>query len=153
MKTESDKPRRSAKAAGLALLAMREHSRAELAAKLAQRGYEQAEIEPALADLLDDGYLNDERAAHAKVRSGVRRGHGPGRIRADLREAGLGSGALAGADDETPIDWCAQARAVADKRFGPEPAADYAEWAKRARFLQARGFDSDTIRRALGERD
>jgi regulatory protein len=127
---DSEKPRRSAYAAALALLAGREHSKLQLTRKLAQRQYPEDEIAAALEALVNDGYLSDERAAVAKVASGLRRGHGPGRIRNE-------------------IDWVAQARALAERKFGSEAPADYSEWSKRARFLQARGYDSDTIRKAL----
>ena len=150
MKPDSDKPRRSAHAAALALLAGREHSRLQLARKLTQREYPEEEIAAALDALAADGYLSDERAATAKVAAGLRRGHGPGRIRNDLREAGLDAGAPISGDDGSDIDWVAQARALAERKFGSESPADYAEWARRARFLQARGFDGATIRKALG---
>mgnify|MGYP000614932117 CR=1 FL=1 len=141
--------RRSAHAAALALLAGREHSRLQLARKLTQREYPEEEIAAVLDALAADGYLSDERAATAKVAAGLRRGHGPGRIRNDLREAGLDAGPITG-DDGSDIDWVAQARALAERKFGSESPADYAEWARRARFLQARGFDGATIRKALG---
>jgi len=146
---KTEKPRRSAYAAALALLAGREHSRLQLTRKLAQREYPEDEIAAALEALVNDGYLSDERAAVAKVASGLRRGHGPGRIRNDLREAGLKTGKEITGDDGAEIDWIGQARALAERKFGSEPPADYNDWSKRARFLQARGFDSDTIRKAL----
>ena len=146
---KKDKPRRSAYAAALSLLAMREHSRQQLAQKLTQREYPESEISDALQQLTDDGYLSDERAFNASVAGGLRRGHGPLRIRAQLREAGLPDDRPITADDQTPVDWVAQARALAERRFGEQPPGDYQEWARRARFLQARGFDGETIRRAL----
>lgn len=149
MPTERARPKRSAQSAGLALLASREHSREELARKLATRGYEAAEIATALAALAEDHYLNDERAAQAKLRSGVRRGHGPVRIRADLREAGLGTEVLKVAAEDASVDWVAQAREVLSRKYGDDPPADYAQWARRARFLQSRGYAVETIRHAL----
>lgn len=44
------------------LLARAEHSTAQLARKLAQRGYEEEEIQAALATLTERGYLDDEEA-------------------------------------------------------------------------------------------
>jgi regulatory protein len=152
MKTDSEesKQRRSAYAAALALLARREHSRAELAQKLAQREYAPAEVDPALDALTDSGLLSDERAVRARISSGLRRGHGPGRIRQALHQAGLPNEAvIAGIDDET-IDWISQARSLAERKFGSEAPDDYREWARRARFLQSRGYDTETIRKALG---
>jgi len=146
---KKEKPRRSAYAAALALLAMREHSRQQLAHKLEQREYPNDEISAALQQLIDDDYLSDQRALRAKVASGLRRGHGPVRIRAQLREAGLSSDRPISGDNEAPIDWVEQAKALAERRFGTDAPSDYKVWARRARFLQARGYDSDTIQRAL----
>lgn len=151
MRAERDKPERSAEATALALLAGREHSRLELQRKLLQRGYATEEIDTALAALTENGYLDDSRAAAARLASGLRRGHGPGRIRADLRGAGLDSTGLNAQAEEAAVDWSVEARRVALKRFGETPPADYQEWARRARFLQARGYDSETIRKALGD--
>lgn len=150
MKTEGEGSRRSAQAAALALLAAREHSRAQLARKLAQREYAEDEIDSALDALEADGYLSDERAAAVAVRNGLRRGHGPNRIRADLREAGLPAGGVVQGFDDAGIDWVEQARSLALRRFGADAPADYVQWARRARYLQARGYDSETIRQALG---
>lgn len=153
MKAERGKPERSAEATALALLAGREHSRLELSRKLQQRGFEAEDIDAALSRMTEYGYLDDARAAAARLASGLRKGHGPGRIRADLRGAGLDSNGLKTQADEAAVDWCAEARRVASKRFGDAPPADYQEWARRARFLQARGYDSETIRKALDSAD
>lgn len=153
MKAERGKPERSAEATALALLAGREHSRLELRRKLLQRGYEAEDIETALSRMAEYGYLDDTRAAAARLASGLRKGHGPGRIRADLRDAGLDGSSLNAQAEAAAVDWCAEARRVAGKRFGDAPPTDYQEWARRARFLQARGYDSETIRKALGSSD
>ncbi|MCA1806160.1 MAG: RecX family transcriptional regulator [Xanthomonadaceae bacterium] len=44
---------------------------------------------------------------------------------------------------------CAKAQATALRRFGETPAEDAREWAKRARYLQYRGFPADLVRRVL----
>jgi regulatory protein len=150
MKTERKPPAREALAAALALLARREHSRLELERKLAARGYATTEIAAALDAATAAGYLSDERAAAAQLRAALRRGHGPLKIRARLASVGL-----AGTDPEAAeegIDWLAQARAVAERRFGLAPPADQREWARRARFLAQRGFPESIIRKALDGR-
>ena len=48
---------------------MRAHSRAELRQKLARRGYEESEIEAAMARLTEMGYLDDAAFARGLVRS------------------------------------------------------------------------------------
>ncbi len=147
MKTERKPPARSAAEAALALLARREHSRRELERKLAERGYAADDVRAALDAASTDGYLSDQRAAAAQLRAGLARGHGPLKIRAKLATAGL---AVPESEAEgEAIDWIARARVVAEKRFGTEPPADRAEWARRARFLAQRGFPEGVIRKAL----
>lgn len=128
----------------LALLARREHSRAELAARLAPR----AESEAALAALLDElerrGQLSDERYAESRARILARK-YGAARIRHELRAKGVAECVIArvAASDELE-----RARAILARRFRA-PARTLEERARRARFLQNRGFSHDTIRRAL----
>jgi regulatory protein len=133
----------------LGLLARREHSRAELRRKLAA-----PELDPdVLGDLLDRlaaaGLQSDLRYAEAFVRGRVERGHGPVRIRQELRRRGvaadLADAALAGAD----VDWHERLAAVHRKRFGTAPPADRRELARRARFLAQRGFAAEPIRELL----
>jgi regulatory protein len=129
------------------LLARREHSRLELERKLATRGFPEAVIAPALDALEQSGMLVAARFTESFIRSRLAKGQGPVRIRAELAERGVGDAAevLRGSD----VDWFATARAVLRKRFGAEPPRDYRERAKRARFLQYRGFTADQVRSAL----
>jgi regulatory protein len=129
------------------LLARREHSRLELERKLATRGFPEAVIGPALDALEQSGLLVATRFTESFIRSRLAKGQGPVRIRAELTERGVrdAAEALRGSD----IDWLATARAVLRKRFGAEPPRDYRERAKRARFLQYRGFTADQVRAAL----
>ncbi len=139
---------------GLRLLARREHSRAELSAKLAQRGYEQSEIEPALDRLESEGALDEARFAEQYVRLRLRQGYGPARIRADLVTRGVDGAALEAAlaaegeadDDE---HWLERAEAARRRRFGAELPGDYDERARQARFLERRGFPAAHIARVL----
>lgn len=140
---------RSAVADALALLARREHSHLELRRKLQLRGHAPEEIEAALAHLATQGYLSEERAAAARVRAGIGRNLGPRRIQADLERAGLDPQAVRLHEGEEAVDWVEQARALLERRFGDTPPVDYAQWARRARFLQSRGYDSEQIRKAL----
>jgi regulatory protein len=129
----------------IGLLARREHSRAELARKLAADGTEE-DIVTVLAQLETEGLLSDARAAAAYVRShGARLG--AGRLRQDLRARGLDPAIAAGEIGELGSE-IERARAVWQKKFGEAPA-DAREWARQARFLQSRGFATDVIRRVL----
>ncbi len=129
------------------LLARREHTRAELLRKLAPHGTED-EIATVIGQLTQQGLQSDTRFAAAYVRSNAAR-HGQARLRQTLRTKGveteLINEQLANGD---MADEATRAAALWRRKFGT-PAADAKEWAKQARFLQARGFSSDIIRRLL----
>lgn len=140
-----------ARAAAVRLLARREHSVRELARKLAARGYDEALVAAELGRLQQEGLLSDERFAGEWVRSRENRGYGPLRIARELAEKGIDEACIARQLDPGDERWQRLAAAVARRRFGSRPPGDYPEWARRARFLQGRGFGHGQIRRALGD--
>jgi len=129
----------------IACLARRDHSRAELARKLAAHGSEE-EIEPVLQDLERQGLLSDARFADAYLRSRAGQ-RGDARLRQDLRTKGV-AGELIDERLAELADELERARAVWSRKYGAAPA-DGKEWARQARFLQGRGFSAETIRRLL----
>lgn len=135
--------------AAMRALARREHGTAELQRKLEQRGFPADRVAEALSVLRAQGLLNDNRYAESAVRQHVLRGHGPIRIRAELRAHGLQAEAVERALDAAAVNWAQLARAVRRKRFGRAAPKTQAERAKQGRFLQYRGFDSEQIRAAL----
>jgi regulatory protein len=137
---------------GMDLLARREHGVEELRRKLASR-FGNCEvtldvIDGELARLVDEGLLSDDRFAAATVRQLIARGLGPRRLDEELRSKGVMAGWRDCADsEELAIDWGVQARTVFEKKFGDQPlpedpASARKEWARRARFMQYRGFDT-----------
>lgn len=126
------------------LLARREHSRAELARKLSAHGT-QEEIDAVIAELQACQLQSDVRFAESYVRANASR-LGIARLRQNMAARGLDRElvdtqlAHAGLPDEL-----ARARSVWARKFSAAPA-DVKEWARHARFLQGRGFASDTIR-------
>lgn len=132
----------------LRALGRREHSRAELAQKLAPHGTAE-DIAALLDELQQTHLLCDARCAEAVVRAGAAR-LGPARLRHALRTKGIApdliEAALAAADG----DELEHARSVWQRKFAAAPA-DRTEYARQARFLQGRGFSAATIRRLLKE--
>jgi len=128
----------------LRLLARREHSRAELARKLAPHAGSAQELETLLDSLIEKRQLSDERYASERARWLARK-YGPARIRRDLRAKGVAEElvALACSDDELE-----QASLALRKKYRTK-AMTREERARRARFLQGRGFSYEAIRRAL----
>jgi regulatory protein len=134
----------------LNLLARREHSRAELARKLAPHA-EGGEVDALLDDLERENLLSDTRYAEmlANARSGR---HGSLRLRADLRDKGVPAAVIEVALAEARESDLDAARAVWLKKFGAAPR-DAAERAKQMRFLAGRGFPVDVVRRVVGGED
>lgn len=133
----------------LELLARREHSRAQLTRKLAVQGFSAEIVEPVLDRLEASGLLAATRFADELIRSRAAKGRGPVRIRAELKEHGVGEPDAAAALATDEYDWIAAARAVRRKRFGPGKPKDFKERARQARFLEYRGFDHRQIQAAL----
>lgn len=127
------------------LLARREHTRAELARKLAAHGTEE-EIDTVLNELAKTGLQSDARFAESYLRSQAGR-LGAARLRNTLRQKGVSSDLVAAQVRELP-DELERARGVWQKKFGTSPA-DRSEWVRQARFLMGRGFSTDIIHRLL----
>jgi len=134
----------------LRLLARREHSRKELARKLA--GMEETEnVETILQQLAEAGWQSDVRFAEAFARQRLQQGYGPVRIRYELQQRGVECSTLDALAAELG-GWEALIQRVYLKKYADHAPPTRAEWAKRCRFLQQRGFDFDAIealRRAL----
>lgn len=131
------------------LLATREHGRAELQRKLVARGCSGEDVEPVLDDLERRGLLSERRYVESYIAGRRRKGYGPLRIQAELRERGVEPGDFA---DELAPDaeqWWTSMVEAAERRFGTGPAGDRREQGRRARFLEQRGFSPEMIRRLL----
>lgn len=149
-----DADERTVRTAGYALLAGRDFSRHELTERLLRKGYGAAVVAEAVANIVQEGFLREERFAGQFVTQRAGRGQGPLRVRMSLREKGVEAETIAQAlDEKTEYDWIRAAREARRRKFGQEPPADRRERAKQARFLQYRGFSSDQIRAALGPGD
>ncbi len=133
----------------LRLLASREHSRRELERKLLARGYEASLLVGVLDDLTATGLLSDERMAETYVAGRLRKGFGPMRLRQELRERGLDDDLIGPVIDLSPGDWLEIMSRVVARKFGPGPVTDRKEQARRARFLEYRGFPPELVGRYL----
>ncbi len=164
----------SLKGKALQWLAQREHSRAELQGKLLRHAAKtqrkaaqtaaspaagptfeqedgpahQADITRVLDELAAAGLQCDSRAAASLARTKSSR-YGVHRLKQQLQAKGLAADLVAqtvGAARDTEFE---RAREIWRRRYG-EPAQDMAQRARQMRFLIARGFDSDVVRRVVG---
>jgi regulatory protein len=144
---------RTVRTAALALLAGRDFGRVELTRRLERRGFPADTAAAVVEGLVAERLLSESRFVEQFLRQHAGRGHGPQRIRAELRERGVTAADVDAALEAAGEDWAAIAREVRRKRFGVSPPGDYRERARQARFLQYRGFSAEQIRAALGPGD
>ena len=135
----------SAKSIAVKLLARREHSVKEIRQKLAQREFDDSEIEQAIAELKQGGWVSDERFTEAYIRMRQLKGFGPIRMVMELNERGVKDSVIdhfMQADDES---WRLVLEQQYRKKYKNKAIEDYTDKAKRIRFLQYRGFALDQI--------
>jgi regulatory protein len=136
------------KARALRHLVRREHSRSELARKLAPF----APSPEALGQLLDAlaarKQLSDERYAELLAHQ-LSRKYGAARIRLELKAKGVGQELIARVSADGELQ---RAASILQRKYRT-PAASREERARRMRFLQQRGFSHDIIRRLLSSAD
>jgi regulatory protein len=85
------------------------------------------------------------------VRSQVRKGKGPNRIKLALRAKHLDKSLVQ--EDIAEIDWYEQAYQLKVKKYGFEVSKDPKIKAKQIRFLQYRGFEMDAIMKAISRKE
>lgn len=156
------------KTAALRLLARREYSRLELFRKLSQKFSSGDQIQAILDELQEQGYQSDDRFTEMFIRSKVRAGNGPFKIKIELREKGICESTVLSAFDKQAIDWLSVAKKVNHKRFGrsqyqqdselldgedivthSKSDLDAAFLAKQVRYLKNKGFYQEHIEEAI----
>ncbi|MBT9553752.1 MAG: recombination regulator RecX [Hydrogenophaga sp.] len=138
----------SLKGRALRLLAGREHSRAELERKLKAHETAPGELARALDELDAKGFINEQRVLESVVHRRASR-LGAARVKQELQAKGLDPTAVAEAVAALRGTEVERAREVWRKKFG-SPPVDAAERGKQMRFLLARGFGAESIRRVVG---
>jgi regulatory protein len=128
-------------------LARREHSRAELRAKLLPHVEAGEDADAVLDELERRNWLSDARAAEQMVN--VRRPRfGAQRIAHELRQKGIAEDLIGNALPHLRETELEAAREVWQRKFGAPPQ-DQKEKARQVRFLQSRGFALDVILQVL----
>ena len=131
----------------LRLLSQREHSRTELARKLARLETEDGDLAKVLDDFVAKGLISEERLAQSVVNQRAPK-LGAMRLRAELQTKGVDPSHIQSVIAELKPTEAARAKAVWARKFNQAPA-DAKAMAKQVRFLAARGFDSAAIRAAV----
>lgn len=132
-------------------LARREHSRAELARKLAPHAAAPAQLEALLDDLQARKLLSQARFVESLARARGGR-YGTARIEQELRSHRLGGDLVRATLADLRRTELERARALWRRRYGAA-AADRAGRLRQMRFLAARGFSAEVIRKVVGGSD
>lgn len=153
----------SLKARAIALLAQRDQSVAEMRHKLLRIARQvdgspasddatdtpvdpSEDVERLLAWLQDQGFLSEPRFVESRIQARAQR-WGNARIRQELAQHGLSLDETASAAlRDTELQRAADVRR---RKFGDPLPSEPTERARQMRFLAARGFSSETIRRVL----
>ena len=135
------------RARALRLLARRDHSRAELERKLGPHAGSAEVVAGILEALVQNKQLSDERYAEARARQLARK-YGAVRIAHELRGKGVSDDAIAAAFAAEGTSDLERAVVILRRKYR-QPATSRVERARRARFLQARGFSSEVIYRLV----
>jgi SOS response regulatory protein OraA/RecX len=121
------------------LLRHADRSRAELEARLTQRGIGSEALADALETLERVGALDDGRTASLRADRLAERGYGDAWIREELERRGL------------PVDE-ALAELEPERERAARIVAEQGGGAATARYLARRGFDEDTVETAFADR-
>lgn len=150
----------SLKARAIALLAQREHSRIELRRKLLRLAPQlagadaesedpavvQSRVDALLDELLAQGYLSESRFAESRIHARTAR-HGNLRIKMELAQHGLTLSEQQ--QSELESSELERARQVWARKFDAVAVNDPKLLARQMRFLAARGFSAEVIRRVV----
>ena len=134
-----------------AVLTRKEYSKKDLIEKLALYAENREEVLTLVEELSRENYQSDQRVAEMVVRSQIRKGKGPNRIKLALRAKSIDKELAQ--NDMNEIDWYDEAYQLKVKKYGVEVSKDPKIKAKQIRFLQYRGFEMDAIMKAISRKN
>jgi len=131
--------------AALAMLTRRDHSSHELIFKLSRKySSTSAELKQVVEKLQNQGFQSDERFAENYLRSRMRKGFGPDRIKMELADKGVNADISNEVLSRFEDEWYQTALNEWRKKFRKLPE-EFHEKLKQSQFLRYRGFNSSHI--------
>jgi regulatory protein len=131
----------------LAMLARREHTRAEMTRKLSPHSEYPEQVEQLLDALVARGWLSETRFAESRANALARK-FGSRKIEHDLRSRGVSAEVVEHAVEQTRTQELDNCRAAWQRKFGVLPQ-NAAERGRQMRFLAGRGFSTEAVRQVL----
>jgi len=136
---------RSINEVAIAALSRREHSVLEMRRKLKNKGFDDDEISISITRLIENNLLSEERFTESYINMRKRRGYGPLRIAQELSQRGVTEEDFAAYLDRNNPQWRRVMKEQYIKKYGQQLAIEYTEKARRAKYLQSRGFPLDWV--------
>jgi regulatory protein len=131
----------------LAMLARREHTRAEMTRKLSPHSESPEQVEQLLDALVARGWLSEARFAESRANTLARK-FGSRKIEHDLNSRGVSAEVVEHAVEQAGTQELANCRAAWQRKFGVLPQTA-AERGRQMRFLAGRGFSGEAVRQVL----
>src|SRR5450756_587186 len=131
----------------LAMLARREHTRAEMMRKLSPHSESPEQVEQLLDALVARGWLSETRFAESRANALARK-FGSRKIEHDLRSRGVSAEAVEHAVEQARTQELENCRAAWQRKFGVLPQTA-AERGRRESASAGRGFSAEAVRQVL----
>ena len=131
----------------LAMLARREHTRAEMTRKLSPHSESPEQVEQLLEALVARGWLSETRFAESRANALARK-FGSRKIEHDLRRRGVSAEVVEHAVEQAQAQELDNCRAAWQRKFGVLPQ-NAAERGRQMRFLAGRGFSAEAVRQVV----
>ena len=127
------------------LLARREHGITELSRKLIVKKFDPQLVEETIDGLVRENLLSDERFCESMINSRLNRGHGPIKVRFELRNKGVPDHMVEMVMEQLLPDWQQSLVDLIKKKYAGQLSGTPAERVKQVRFLSSRGFPHEMI--------
>lgn len=131
----------------LAMLARREHTRAEMKRKLSPHCEDPGQVEQLLDTLVARGWLSETRFAESRANVLARK-FGSLKIEHDLRSRGVSAEVVEQTVERALAQELENCRVAWQRKFGVLPQSA-AERGRQMRFLAGRGFSAEAVRQIL----
>lgn len=99
------------------LLARREHGISELSRKLVVKQFDPLLVDEAIQGLVRDNLVSDERFCESMINSRLKRGHGPIKVRYELRNKGVPEHVVEKTMEELRPDWHQSLAGLIEKKY------------------------------------
>lgn len=127
------------------LLARRDYSTSELTRYLLRSTPDESMASEVVAQLREHHYLDDPRIAERERDKGLKKFHGPTRIKQDMKQKGIPDDIITQVMDDAEVDWFDLAELYRRKKFGVTPPDDPKEKSKQIRHMQYKGYPFQII--------